>query len=197
MTSLGRRSGSPDTRAEILTAAREVFAEAGYDRATIRAIASRAGVDPALVHHYFGTKHRLFSESISLPFSPAEAVEHLLAGDLDEAGPKLARLFFTVWEADEARASLLGMLRTALGGDDRAVTAFRQFIVEAVEQRIAPRIGQPDAEMRVLAVASQLVGMAIVRYVVQIEPLASAPVDELVDLVGPRIQSYLDGRAPG
>jgi AcrR family transcriptional regulator len=192
MRSPGRRSGSPDTRAEILAAAKEVFAAAGYDRATIRAIAARAAVDPALIHHYFGTKDKLFSESISLPFSPADAVSQVLDDHPDNAGGELVRVFFTIWEQEDARASLLGMLRTAIGGDDRAVVAFRQFILEAVKQRIAPRIGEADAEMRVLAMASQLVGIAIVRYVVKVEPLASASVEEIVALVGPRLQSYLE-----
>jgi AcrR family transcriptional regulator len=191
MSPAGRRAGSPDTRAEILAAAREIFAESGYDRATIRQIAARAGVDPALVHHYFGTKDQLFSQSISLPFSPADAIGTMLDDGLDDAGRKIVRLFFTIWESEEPRAALLGMLRTALGGDDRAVAAFRQFILEAIKQRIAPRIGGADAELRVLAIASHLVGMAVIRYVIRVEPLASASVDEIVEIAGPRIQSYL------
>lgn len=191
MSRSGRRAGSPDTKSEILTAAREVFGESGYDRSTVREIASRAGVDPALIHHYFGSKEDLFAASISLPFNPAEIVGQVLEEDLAAAGPKLARVFFTVWENEEPRASLLGVLRTAIGGDERGINAFREFLLEGLKRRIAPLIGEPDAELRALAIASHLVGIAIVRYVVRMEPMASAEVDEIIELVGPRLQSYL------
>lgn len=191
MSRPGRRAGSPDTKSEILTAAREVFGESGYDRSTVREIASRAGVDPALIHHYFGSKEDLFAASISLPFNPAEMVGQVLEEDLAAAGPKLARVFFTVWENEEPRASLLGVLRTAIGGDERGINAFREFLLEGLKGRIAPLIGEPDAELRALAIASHLVGIAIVRYVVRMEPMASAEVDEIIELVGPRLQSYL------
>lgn len=192
MSPVGRRTGSPDTKSEILTAAREVFGESGYRQATVRAIAGRAGVDPALIHHYFGNKERLFAASISLPFPPARMVGEVFEGGVDGAGERLARVFFTVWENEEARASLLGILRTAMGGDERGVKAFREFLLEELKKRIAPLIGEPDAELRALAVASHLVGIAIVRYVVQIEPLASASIDEIIDLVAPRLQSYVE-----
>ena len=189
---VGRRAGNPDTRAEILDAAREVFGESGFDRATIRDIAARAGVDPALVHHYFGTKGNLFAASIELPVSPGEALSASLTDDSGAAGERLAALFFSIWETEEARSSLLGILRTAIAGEERGVAAFREFLVDEIRGRIAPRIAHEDAELRALAVASHLVGMAVVRYVVRVEPLASAPVDDLVALVAPRLQSYLD-----
>lgn len=191
MSRPGRRAGRPDTKSEILSAAREVFGESGYDRSTVRQIASRAGVDPALIHHYFGSKEDLFAASISLPFNPADVVGQVLEEDLAAAGPKLARVFFTVWENEEPRASLLGVLRTAMGGDERGIKAFREFLLEGLKGRIAPLIGEPDAELRALAIASHLVGIAIVRYVVRMEPMASAEVDEIIELVGPRLQSYL------
>lgn len=194
MSPAGRRSGSPDTRSEILGAARESFGESGYNRSTVRDIAARAGVDPAMIHHYFGTKEDLFAASISLPITPYEMVGEILEDGLDGAGERLAGLFFTVWENEDARASLLGILRTAMGGDERGVKAFREFLLEALKERIAPQIGGDDAELRALLVASHLVGVAIVRYVVRIEPLASAPINEIVRLVAPRVQSYLTGQ---
>lgn len=191
---VGRRSGSPDTRSEILEAAKGVFAEVGYDRATIRAIAAAAGVDPALIHHYFGNKEQLFAASIALPLPPAEMIRAVFAEAApDQVGRRLAEMFFSVWEQPEARESLLGILRSAMGGEDRAVTAFRQFLTAALLDHIAPLIEADDARLRALLMASQLVGVAMTRYVVGLEPIASARIDEIVDLVAPRIQSYLDG----
>lgn len=188
----GRRAGAPDTRSEILAAAKTVFAERGYDRATIRAIAAAAEVDPSLVHHYFGTKDQLFAASIDIPFPPVLAVTTAM-GERAEAGRLLATLFFSIWEQPEPRASLLGILRSAMGGEDQAVEAFRQFITRELQHRIAPQIPGDAGPLRALLMASHLVGIAITRYVVKLEPIASAPVEEIVALVAPRIQSYFDG----
>jgi len=191
---VGRRSGSPDTRTEILEAAKGVFAEVGYDRATIRAIATAARVDPALIHHYFGNKEQLFTASIDLPLPTSEVIRSVFVEAApDEVGRRLAETFFTIWEQAEARESLLGILRSAMGGEDRAVTAFRQFLTSAVLDQIAPLINADDARLRALLMASHLVGVAMTRYVVCLEPIASAPIDQIVDLVAPRIQSYVDG----
>lgn len=188
----GRRPGAPDTRLEILEAAKRVFAANGYDRATIRAIAGEAGVDPSLVHHYFGKKDQLFAASIDLPFPPAEAVRAAFAGRRDEAGRLLAETFFTVWEQEQARSSLLGILRSAMGGEDQAVAAFRQFITNELQSRVVPMIDGDDASLRALLMASHLVGVAMTRYVVKLEPIASVPAHRIIELVAPRIQSYLD-----
>jgi AcrR family transcriptional regulator len=187
----GRRAGAPDTRAEILDAARSVFAERGYDRATIRAIAAEADVDPSLVHHYFGTKDQLFAASIDIPLPPVEAVSTALA-DRAEAGRLLVAVFFSVWEQPEPRAALLGMLRSAMGGEDQAVEAFRQFATRELLRRVAPQISGEDGALRALVMVSHLVGIAITRYVVKLEPIASAPIEDIVALVAPRIQSYLE-----
>jgi AcrR family transcriptional regulator len=190
-SALGRRAGAPDTRAEILEAARNLFASNGYDRATIRAIAREAGVDPSLVHHYFGTKDELFAASIDLPIPPAETLREVFVGSREDVGRRLAETFFMVWEQEQARASLLGILRSAMGGEDQAVVAFRQFLTTALLDQIGPVVGGEDARLRSLLMASQLVGVAMTRYVMKLEPIASAPVDQIIDLVAPRIQSYL------
>lgn len=192
--SVGRRAGSPDTRSEILDAARAEFAENGYDRATIRAIARRAGVDPALIHHYFGTKDELFAASIDIPGPAADLALRMLAdGDDDQLGRRLAETFFTVWEREEARSSLLGILRAAMGGEDQAVVAFRQFLTSALMEQIAPKIEGENPRLRALLMASQLVGVAMTRYVMKLEPIATAPIDDIIELVAPRVQSYVDG----
>jgi AcrR family transcriptional regulator len=187
----GRRSGSPDTRSEILTAARRLFGRRGYDRTTIRAIATEAAVDPALIHHYFGSKEDLFAFSIALPLLPAE-VQSVFAGDRSQVGRRLSQLFFAVWEQEAARASLLGILRSAMGGEEQAVAAFRQFLTGELVRRIVPLIDGDDSALRALLMASHLVGVAMTRYVVRLEPIATVPVDDIIDLVAPRVQSYLE-----
>ena len=189
MSRPGRRPGSPDTQGQILDAARRVFGEVGYDRATVRQIASEAGVDPGMIYHYFGNKEQLFASSIDLPVTPA-ALSSIV--ETDEVGRQLARLFFTVWETESARAALLGVLRSAIAGEEQAVVAFRQFLTEQLQRNLVSVIDAPDAELRALAMASHLVGVAMTRYVMRLEPIASAPIDEIIDLVAPRIQSYLE-----
>lgn len=186
----GRRVGSPDTRAEIIEAAKAVFAEMGYDRATIRRIARTADVDPSLIYHYFETKDTLFAASIHLPVAPSETLKQAFAEGEEDLGRRLAEIFFSIWEQDEARASLLGILRSAMGGEDQALTAFRQFLTTALLDQIAPMIPGENARLRAELMASHLVGIAITRYVVKLEPIASAPVDQIIELVAPRIQSY-------
>lgn len=191
MARTGRRPGDTDTREEILAAARTAFGEVGYDRATIRQIASAAGVDPALVHHYFGPKADLYAAAIDMPISPRDVADAIVGDGIEEAGERLTRLFFSVWERSEAREPLLAMMRGALGGSTQGVTAFRQFIEHELLARVAPHIDAPDRKLRMTAAASHLVGVAIARYVIGIEPIASADPEDLVMLIAPRVQSYL------
>lgn len=188
----GRRPGAPDTRTEILEAARSVFAANGYDRATIRAIAAEAGVDPAMIHHFFGTKEQLFVATVDLPPTFLDSVRERFAGDRDGLGERLATFFFTVWENETTRDSLLGILRAAMGGEDRAAETFREFLTTALIDQIAPHIQGENPRLRALLMASQLVGISMTRYVVGLEPIATADVDEIIALVAPRVQSYID-----
>lgn len=189
----GRRPGAPDTRAEILEAARAVFGANGYARATIRAIAAEAGVDPAMIHHFFGTKEELFVATVDLPASFLDMVRQRFDDPAEGTGQALASFFFTAWENEQTRDSLLGILRAAMGGEDRAVEAFREFLTTALIDQIVPRIEGEHARLRALLMASQLVGIAITRYVVRLEPIASADVEDIIALVAPRVQSYVDG----
>lgn len=190
MARTGRRAGSEDTRGAILSAARLAFAEYGFHGATIRGIAAEAEVDPALVHHYFGSKEDLFGAAISLPLRPAEAAESVLAGDMEGLGERLARLFFSVWETPESRDGLLAMLRGAFT-NEQAARALREFFESTLLERVAPALDQPDAHLRMSLVASHMVGVAVLRYVVGFESLRRASIEELVELVAPRIQSYV------
>ncbi|MGL5929103.1 MAG: TetR family transcriptional regulator [Dermatophilaceae bacterium] len=187
----GRRAGQPDTRGDILDAARQEFAESGYDGATVRAIAGRASVDPALVHHYYGTKERLFAAALDFPLQPADVVERIVAGPPDQVGERAVRAILAVWGHAASRAPFLLLLRGAMSGEPGS-RLLREFVHRVILVRVAAGITGPDAAVRVSAAASQLIGLAIVRYVVRLEPLASLSDDKVVELVGPTIQRYLD-----
>jgi AcrR family transcriptional regulator len=187
----GRRTGAPDTRESILEAARASFADVGYDASTIRRIAAAADVDPSLVIHYFGTKQDLFAASVELPISPVAMIERVFVAGAAEGtiAENLTKVFFEIWERPESRQSLLGQLRAAFSTGQPP--PMREFVIDAVVSRIGEFVHGPDAELRIELAASHLVGVAVLRYVVQLEPLASAPVDDLVAAIAPRIRQYL------
>lgn len=187
--SRGPRPGGGDTRQEILDAARALFAERGYDRTTLRAIGAAAGVDPAMIHHYFGNKEGLFTASVSLPVDLPRRLPEVIAEDPAEAGAAVARLFFTVWDDEEARASLIGQLRHTFTTGEQPVIA--GFITSAVLGRVAAAMDGEERELRAELVASHLLGVALLRYVVKLEPLASADTETIISMVGPRLQAYL------
>jgi AcrR family transcriptional regulator len=190
----GRRPGASGTRDAILLAARERFAEVGYDRATIRAIAVQAGVDPALVMHFFGSKQQLFLAAIQLTINPAEAIPAMLEDGLDGLGERLARFYLQMWEQPETRDGLAGIMRSAFSHED-AAALLRAFLGSEVFGRLAPSLDGEDARLRVALAGSHLVGIAIARYVVKVEPLASADPETVIAALGPTIQRYLTGDA--
>jgi AcrR family transcriptional regulator len=191
----GRRPGESGARETILEAARSAFASVGYERATIRAIARGAGVDPALVHHYFGTKEDLFIAAMELPINPADAIRAILKEGLEGAGERIVRFFLSVWDAPTNQPALMSMLRAALT-NDRAAKAFREFATGAVIGAVAETVRGRDARLRASLIGSHMLGLAFLRYGGRLQPLASASPDRIVSLVAPRIQSYLDGVAP-
>ncbi|GAA0803816.1 TetR/AcrR family transcriptional regulator [Spirilliplanes yamanashiensis] len=193
----GRRPGNPDTRESILAAAREAFAERGFDKTSIRAIATAAGVDPALVHHYFGTKDKLFVASMNVPFDPRELLPSILAGGAEEAGARFVRVFLGIWDSP-AGAAGVALMRSAVS-HDWAARLIREFIATQVLRRVTAGLGiDPDeATMRASLVASQMAGLAMARYILKFEPLASAPPETLVAAVAPTIQRYLTGDLDG
>ena len=188
----GRRPGSGDTRGRILAAARHRFGERGYDGATIRDIAADAGVDAALVHHYFGTKQRLFVAAMEFPVDAFAVVPQLLAGPPDQVGERLVRFALEMWEQPAVRPMLLGVIRSATT-DPVAAALLRGLLAEGPFHALASAIDRRDADLRATLVGSQLVGLALARYVVGVEPLASAPVDTIAAAVGPSVQRYLTG----
>jgi AcrR family transcriptional regulator len=188
----GRRPAGSGTRDAILAAARAAFAEHGYEGATIRGIAERAGVDPALVLHYFKSKQRMFVAAMEFPFDPSEIVERVLSGDPERAGEQLIRFFLSVWDDEQARAPLFAMIRSAVSHEE-AAEMLRQFITEALVARVASGLHVPHASLRPPLVGSQIVGLIFMRYIVKLEPLASLPADDVVAAIAPSVQRYLTG----
>jgi AcrR family transcriptional regulator len=197
MARTGRRPGRSGTRDAILVAARESFTASGYDQASIRDIARRAGVDPALVHHYFGTKQELFTEAVELPVDLVAVVEAFVRGDRDRIGERIVGLMLSVWDNRTDRSPLIALIRSAVTSED-AARMLREFMVSVLFVRLAEALQAPDAPLRASLAASQMMGLLIARYVVRVEPLASAPAAQLVAAIGPNIQRYLTGDlAPG
>jgi AcrR family transcriptional regulator len=188
----GRRPGESGTREAILEAARAAFADAGYDRATIRGIATAAGVDPALVLHYFGSKEGLFEAALELPVHPGEVFARGAAAGRDQLGATVVRSFLEAWEPPESRVRLQAMLRSAMT-NETAMAMIRDLLVREVFGPITRALGLPDAQLRATLVGSQLVGLGMMRFVGRLEPLASTSIDELVAAVGPTVQRYLTG----
>jgi AcrR family transcriptional regulator len=184
----GRRPGRTETREAILAAARELFADRGYDGASLRAIARAAGVDPALVHHFFGNKEGVFVEAMRFPVDPAQLVPAILSAPRDRLGETMARTFLTIWDDEDRRAPILAMLRSAMTNENIAQMV-REFVSSALFGRAADIHGIPM--LRINAAVGQMLGVALLRYVLKIEPIASAGVDELVELLAPAIQQHL------
>jgi len=188
----GRRPGESGTREAILGAATAAFAETGYDRTTIRGVAAAAGVDPALVIHYFGSKEALFEAALELPVRPAEIFARGAAAGPDQLGATIVRTFLEAWEPPETRVRLMAMLRSAMT-NETAMAMIRDLLVREVFGPITQALGVPDAQLRATLVGSQFVGLAIMRFIARLEPLASASIDELAAAVGPTVQRYLTG----
>jgi len=188
----GRSAGERSTRDGILDAALASFAEHGYDRATIRDIAARAAVDPALVLHYFGSKEALFTEALKLPVQPGEVFARGMAAGPDQIGATVVRTFLDSWEPPEMRVRLTAMLRSALT-NEAAMGMIRDLLIRELFGPITEALGVPDAQLRATLVGSQFIGLSVMRYIGHIEPLASASVDDIVAAVGPTVQRYLTG----
>ncbi len=188
----GRRPGSSDTRERILHAARASFGERGFDGTTIRSVAALAGVDPALVHHYFGSKQQLFVAAMELPVDLDVEVPRLLVGPPEELGLRIVRFILELWDTPWTRPLMLGVVRSA-ATDPVAASMLRRILAEGPFAAIALATDRPDADLRANLVGSQLVGLAMARYIVAVEPLASMSPDALAAAVGPVIQRYLIG----
>ena len=199
----GRRGGDSGTREAILAAARARFGDLGYDRTTIRKIAADAGVDAALVHHFYGSKEQLFAAAMRLPVNPREVLDAALAPgarDKDRSlGEHLLRTVLGVWEVAEMRATFLGLLRSA-PTSEQAVIMLREFLAGAIigplaaaARQAAPDAAAEDAGYRAALVASQVLGLGMTRYVLELPPLTQVSSDDLVAAIAPNLDRYLSG----
>lgn len=185
----GRRPGTPDTRAAILAAAREQFASSGFTRTTIRGVATGAGVDAALVHHYFGTKHDLFIAALELPLDPREFIGPALAGSVEGVATRLLTTFLVAWDDPALRPGLLAVARAVLEPEGHRL--MREGFLPAVVLPAITELGVDQPERRTSLVASQMIGLIVTRYLLEVEPLASMSADDVAAVVGPTIQRYL------
>ena len=190
----GRRPGSPDTRAAILAVARQRFAQQGYAATSVRGIATAAGVDSALVHHYFGTKEDLFVASLELRVDPRVIAPTIVAEGKEHAGERLVRLLLSVWDDEESRLPLMALVRSIFEPDGKELVpeAFGRLILAPISEAL--ELDEP--ERRMALVGSQLVGVVVLRYIAGIEPLASATPETLVATFAPVVQGYLTGPLP-
>lgn len=187
----GRRPGDPEiTKQSILDAAKAKFGEVGFDRATIRSIAAAADVDPALVHHYFGTKQDLFSAAHELPMNPSTVIETVAGLPPEERGEAIARLYLTVLAAPGSAA--LSLLRAA-ATHESAARMMSEYIDAMLLGNAELISDEPDARLRVSLVGSHMIGVAYARVIVGLPEIATADVDELVAILGPVINRYLSG----
>ena len=193
MARTGRRPGVSGTREAILDAARQVFSEQGYQHATIRGVADLAGVDPALVHHYFGTKSDLFLAAAAVPVDPRALLGAVFADGTSGAGERLLSTMLGVWDRAEMQDRMVALVRSGLGGDPAGEQLLRDAVSQIILATVREHLPPDEADLRVVLVGSQLVGLIVTRYVLRLPPMATLPRERVVELVAPNVQRYLDG----
>ncbi|MDC8974945.1 TetR/AcrR family transcriptional regulator, partial [Mycobacterium marinum] len=178
----GRPTGTSNTREHILTCARELFALNGLDRTSVRSVAAAAGVDAALVHHYYGTKQQLFAAAIQIPIDPTVVLEQIVETPVDELGLKLPSVLLPLWDS-ELGTGLIATLRALMAGTESNLA--RSFLQEVVTSEVGSRVDSPTGTGRIRAqfVASQLLGVVMARHIVKIEPFASLPADQVAQAI--------------
>ena len=189
-SSLGRRSGKPETSQTILGAARRHFSMYGYQHTTIRSIATEAAVDPALVMHFFSSKYELFLAAMLPVYQGPGMLQEALEGDRQTFGQRIARLFCYLMQDKSSHETLLGMVRVS-ASETQAAKVMQEFIERNLLEPMAGYLGGSDAHMRASLIGSQLVGLFVARYIVKLEPLASASLDEIAVILGPILQQYV------
>ncbi len=187
----GRRPAGEDTRATLLDAARVEFTERGFDGATVRAIAQRAGVDPAMVNHWFGGKDGLFVAAMEIPVNPGEIIPRILDGDPEQVAERILRTFLSVWDAHGGGA--LAALVRSVASHEEAARMMREFINRVIIGRVVSAVAPDRPELRAALCGTQVVGLGMIRYVIRLEPLASADHDTVVATIAPNLQRYLTG----
>jgi AcrR family transcriptional regulator len=191
----GRPAGNSDTRDRILANARVLFARNGIANTSIRGVAAAAGVDSALVHHYFGTKEKLFAAAVRVPIDPMDIIGPLRETPVEELGHKIPSMLLPLWDS-EVGAGFIATLRSILAGSE--VNLFRSFIRDVIAVEVGARVDNPPGSgiIRIQFVASQLVGVLMARYILDLEPFKSLPAEQIVDTIAPNLQRYLTGDLP-
>lgn len=190
----GRRPGAPDTRAAILAAARSRFADHGFAGTTIRAVAADAGVDGALVHHYFGRKDELFLAAMQLPVDPRQVLAPAIAGGVEGAGERFLTVFLSVWDDPDLQPGLIAFARGVM--DPSSSRLLTEGFLPVIVRPMGEALGVERPEHRMPIVASQVLGLILLRYVLRVEPLASMTREQVVATYAPTIQRYLSGPLP-
>jgi AcrR family transcriptional regulator len=188
----GRPPGASDTRERILVSARELFARNGIHKTSIRAVAAAAGVDAALVHHYYGTKEQLFAAAVRIPIDPMDVIGPLREVPVEQLGYKILSLLLPLWDS-ELGAGFIATLRSILAGSE--VNLFRTFLQDVIAVEVGSRVDNPPGSgiIRIQFVASQLVGVIMARYILELEPFKSLPVEQIAQTIAPNLQRYLTG----
>jgi AcrR family transcriptional regulator len=191
----GRPAGNSNTRERILDNARDLFARNGIRNTSIRSVAASAGVDSALVHHYFGTKENLFAAAVHIPIDPMDVIGQLRDVPVEELGHKLPSMLLPLWDS-EIGAAFVAALRSVLAGSE--INLFRTFIEDVIAVEVGSRVDNPPGSgiVRIQFVASQLVGVVMARYILALEPFASLPAQQIADTIAPNLQRYLTGDLP-
>jgi AcrR family transcriptional regulator len=191
----GRPAGNSNTRERILDSARELFARNGIKNTSIRAVAAAAGVDSALVHHYFGAKEQLFAAAVHIPINPMDVIGPLRDVPVEELGHRIASMLLALWDS-EIGASFVATLRSILAGSEASL--FRSFIQDVIAVEVGSRVDNPPGSgiVRVQFVASQLVGVIMARYILELEPFVSLSAQQVADTIAPNLQRYLTGDLP-
>jgi AcrR family transcriptional regulator len=192
VSAVGRRPGNADTRGEIVGAAQRVFAAKGYDGTSLRAVAREAGVDPALVHHYFDGKASLFVAAMALPFDPRQVRQH--AASPEFSGARTIESFLTMWDNAEGSGSSFASCVSAMAASTNVADAIREFVNERVWSVRPPNEGESGAmsERRTAMVSSQLMGLAFTRYLLRVPPISTASPRQIGSWVGPTLDRYLE-----
>jgi len=193
---IGRRPGNPATRERILLEARRAFAESGYTGASLRHIAARAEVDPALIHHYFGTKEQLFLATVQIPINPAEVIARIADGPIDSIGARLVGTMMGVWESESGPAMVATVRRVLADPSD--TRSLQEFVAGQIIRRViaAVRPRPEESSIRAALVTAHILGLVVGRYVLAMAPLATIPREQLIASVGATVQRYLTGPLP-
>ena len=184
-----------DTRDALLEAARVAFNSRGYARTTMKGVAMTAGVAPSVLRKYYDSKEQMFAAAMRLPFDPSRSVPELMGPGLEGMGERLVRATFDILGDEEAREQMVELFQAG-AATGQAATSLREFFEDTIIDRVAALGGVPDARMRAALISSHLIGLAATRFAVKLEPLASAPEDQIVRMYAPMIQDLLDPTKP-